>query len=306
MGANSGTVAASVDRQATAFDYTLLGFVSFLWGGGVIASKLVAMGFPAFTAAGIRTGIASLVFLPLIFYSDRSFPKLSRSDLLKFLGLGACGYTAYTSLYFWGMRFTTASHGALMNGMVPIVTAILAALLIGERLGPVKTGGVIITTAGGALIVFTSASGLGGDATVLGDMIMLGAAASWSLYTIYTKPLMRQFSPTTVTGVSCFFGTAMLIPLALLTDFSSSSLQSASSTSWGALLYTALGSMAIAYILWNYGVKRIGATRTAVFGNIAPIWALVLTMPIMGEQLGIFHLIAAVLVLGGVWLVNKS
>lgn len=300
-----GLAGVPVQAEISAFDYAKLVFASALWGGGVVASKLATAALPSFTAAGLRTAIASLVFLPLILLVDRDRPRLDRRDLRLFFLLGAFGFFGFNAIYFIALKHSTASHSALVTGAGPILTALLSVALISERLGAGKLVGIGISTLGVAVVVASSAGGLGGEATVLGDVLLIAAQVVWVLYTIYSRFAMQRFSPIAVTGYSCFFGAALLAPLAALTDFSLPVLQAAPAGVWLAIGYSSTASMVLAYVLWNVGVKKIGATRTAVFTNLTPIWGVLLSAPIAGETIGIYHVIAGVLIIGGVWLTNR-
>ena len=292
--------------EVSAFDYAKLVFASVLWGGGVVASKLAITGLPSFTTASLRTAIASLVFLPLILLADRNRTRMVGRDFRLFLFLGATGFLGFNAIYFIALKQSTASHSALVTGTSPMLTALLSVFLIGERLGLTKLVGVAVSALGVAVVVASSAGGLGGEATVLGDVLLVVANVVWVLYTIYARFAMRRFSPITVTAYSCFCGAAMLAPLALLTDFSLPALWAAPPRAWLALGYSGTASMVLAYVIWNVGVKKIGATRTAVFTNLTPIWGVLLAAPFAGETITVYHLIAGVLIIGGVWLTNRG
>ena len=300
-----GLAGAPTQLEISALDYAKLVFASALWGGGVVASKLATATLPSFTAASLRAAIASLVFLPHILLADRDRPRLNRRDIRLFFLLGASGFFGFNAIYFVALKHSTASHSALVTGAGPVLTALLSVVLISERLGVAKLVGIGVSTLGVAVVVASSAGGLGGEATVMGDVLLIAGQGVWVLYTIYARFAMQRFSPIAVTAYSCFFGAALLLPLALLTDFSLPLLQAAPAGMWLAIGYSGTASMVLAYVLWNVGVKKIGATRTAVFTNLTPIWGVLLSALIAGETISIYHLIAGVLIIGGVWLTNR-
>lgn len=160
-----GLAGVSGQVEISGLDYAKLIFASMLWGGGVVASKLATATIPSFTAASLRTAIASLVFIPLLLLADRDRPKLTRRDLRNFFLLGASGFLGFNAIYFIALKHSTASHSALVTGAGPVLTAVLSAILISERLGMGKFVGIGVSTVGVAVVVASSASGFGGEAT---------------------------------------------------------------------------------------------------------------------------------------------
>lgn len=281
--------------------------VTAIWGGGFITAKIASGSFPPITAALLRTAIASAVFVPLVWGPARIRPHLTGRDWLFFGALSLLGYSFLNIVYFLAFRFTNATQASLIWGAVPLVTAVFAALLVGESLTRWVIGGVAVTTVGVAAVVLAGGTEVqAGSNPLLGNSLIGLAMLLWVLYSLLAKVVMRRFSPLVVTGLSCSIGAATLLPIALLTDFDLAVVGRATPAAWGSILYSGLISLVISYVLWIDGVRRLGATRVAVFTNLAPVWGVAFAAVFLGEQVQILHLVGGVLILAGVWLANRN
>jgi drug/metabolite transporter (DMT)-like permease len=290
--------------EATAWTYGELIAVALIWGTGSVAIKIAVEGFPPLTAAGLRLALASAIYAPLLWLNRRTAPLPRWSDLARFVWLALTGYVVFNVLYFLALERTTATHAVLVWGAQPIVTAVLAALLIGERVSRRAVLGVLISTAGVGLIVASSLSAAtahGADA--LGDLMLISLMVSWVLYTVASRTAMRQLSPLATTGYACLAGFVLMLPVSLIGGFSPDQLH-APLRSWAAIAFSGAVSVVLSYILWNRALLRLGPTRTAVFVNLSPVWGLFMSWLLAGESLSWLHAFGAVVIVGGVLVAN--
>ncbi len=285
--------------------YLELLLVTIIWGGGIVAIKVAGEGFAPLTASALRTGLASLAYLPLLALMPSRGPAPGWRDLPWFFALALLGFFLFNLFYFAGLQRTTATHGAIIWGANPVATAALAALFLQERLRLGAAMGVAVSTLGVTLIVISSANAATAHgASLHGDLLLVGEMLSWVGFTLVSRVVMRRFSPLQSTGYACLLGFGLLLPAAIAGGFRPGDLGEASSRAWVAILYSGVVSVVLAYILWNRSVLRLGATRTAVFSNLTPLWALALAALIEGERLTLIHALAAALIIGGVLIAN--
>ena len=291
---------------ATAWTYAELIAVAMIWGTGSVAIKIAVEGFPPLTAAGLRLALASAIYAPLLWLNRREARPPALADLRALLWLALTGYVIFNLLYFLALERTTATHATLVWGAQPIVTAVLAALLLRERVSRRALLGVAISTAGVGLIVASSlsrAAAHGADA--LGDLMVVALMVSWVFYTVASRRAMRRLSPLATTGYACLLGFALMLPLSL-PGFRPEQLAEAPLRSWLAVAFSGGASVVLAYILWNRALLRLGPTRTAVFVNLQPVWGLFMSWLLEGETLSWIHAAGAVLIVGGVLAANVT
>ena len=278
--------------------------VALIWGTGSVAIKVMVEHFPPMTAAAARLVLASAGYLPLLLAS-KAVRRPARSDVPLFLSLAMTGFLLFNVLYFLALDRTTASHAALVWGAQPVVTAVLAALLLGERVSRWAAVGVVVSVAGVAVIVLSSLrDSLAHGADVVGDALLVCLLFAWVIYSLLSRRSMQRYSPLASTGFACILGCAMIVPVALVTDFQAGVFGNAPPRAWLALLFSGIVSVVISYILWNRALFRLGATRTAVFVTLSPVWGLVMSRVIEGEVITVVHLVGAVLIVSGVVVAN--
>lgn len=303
------------EKQLTrkfAFDstYLLLVLVPIFWGGAFVAAKFVVHQLPPFTVATIRFALATFCLLPLMYYQDREKKNwLRKEDLSGLLILGLTGIFGYNALFFCGLQFTSATNGSLIVATNPIITLLLSAIFLSERISWSKALGIIISFTG-VIFVITNGkiSGILQANYNIGDLMLLGAPLCWAVYSIVGKRVMAKYSPLASTTYACGFGTLMLLPFSLyeLSQKGFGILGQASFLGWLAIVYMAVFASVLGFVWWNKGVEKIGASRTSIFTNLVPVSAVVLAFLLLGEQITGGDILGAGLVIAGVYLTTKK
>ena len=161
---------------------------------------------------------------------------------------------------------------------------------------------MFLSIAGIALILWGSSRGISfGADTLRGDLIMLGSALGWSVYTVLSSPYVRKYGTLTVTAFTMWTGTVGLVaisaPSLLAQDWGSIGVGA-----WGGLVFSGAFSLALAYILWYYGIRHLGSSRTAVYSNTVPVVALGVAWLTLGEVPTWVQVAGTVMIIGGIGL----
>ncbi|MBI3967182.1 MAG: DMT family transporter [Chloroflexi bacterium] len=284
--------------------YALVVAGCLLWGGNVVAGRVIALSVPPLTAATLRFGLASLLFLALL--RARGLPMWpERRDRARFVWLALCGYSLNNFLFYLGMSYTTAAEAGVVVGANPLITAGLAALILRESLGPTKLTGVSLSVVGVIVVIGTS-----GDFPFLsapnafGDLLLLGNMVTWASYSIYGRDVLRRYSPLAATAYACAFGTALLVPGALL-ELARTGWPVVTAAVVVAVLYA--GTLAtVAANVWFYrAIAVLGPSRTGVFMALVPVSAVAISSVLLGEQLAPIQLLGAILVVTGLYVANR-
>ncbi|HEX7118162.1 MAG TPA: DMT family transporter [Longimicrobiales bacterium] len=232
-------------------------------------------------------------------------PLPRRGDVVKVLALGVLGNVIYQLLFIFGLDRTRAGNAALLLASTPILTALLASALGVERPRPRVWCGAIATVVGMALVVVGGASGIElGLGTMAGDLILVGASLSWSLYTVGSNDLIQRYGPVPVTAWTLWIG-AIGIVLLGLPDLADLDWTAVPATGWAAVAFAGLLGIGLAYLLWYQGVRYIGNTRTAVYSNLVPVLALVVAWLWLGEVPGAWQVVGAAVIIGGVTVARR-
>lgn len=280
----------------------LLLLVVFIWGANFIVMKSAFSEIPPLAFNAVRMTLAALVLGTIWLLREREFTMPLR-DWLKFWGVGLLGNAVYQILFVLGLDLTTSSISSFLIGTIPIWAALLARMLGWEKIAGRTWGGIITAFVGVMLVTLGSPLSHLAESfknSLVGNSLTLLAAISWAGYTVFSKDLLTKYSPLRVAAVGLLLGVPGLWPAALWA-FSKVRWESLSPWVWGSILYTSLFPIALAYLIWSYGIQRIGAARTAVFNNLVPIVTFSLASLVLHEPITWFQIVGGGVILVGVW-----
>ncbi len=281
--------------------YFKLVLVALIWAGTFIGTRIAAQVFGPFTGASFRYAFAILFMIPIALFQDKNTFRLSKKQFLQVALLGLTGIFGYSFFFFKGMKLVPASHGALLVSLNPVFVMILSSIRYKERVRPIRLLGAILSIIG--VVIIISRGNIAGliSSFQWGDAFMLGCPVVWALYTFFASDALKEMKPfkaatwATITGwimLMCFVPTEQF-PLHV------------SSGIWLALIYLGLFGTVIAAVWYYEGISKIGPLRTAVFNNLIPVFALILSVLLLHEKLEPHTLYGSVFVVLGILLTNK-
>ena len=294
-----------MSSQSTFTIYLKLLLMALFWGGTFIAGRLLVGEVQPFAAAFLRFTIATIVLLIITLRSYKKLPTVPRDQWLPLLLLGLSGVFAYNLFFFRGLQLIEAGRAAVIIANNPIVIAIFAAILFGEKLNLLKIVGIILSVIG-AIVVITQ----GHPATILhsgigkGELYIFGCVVSWVTYSLVGRVAMRSLSPLTAVTYSALIGALLLFPAACLEGMLTQ-ITDYSRTAWLSLLYLGLCGTVLGFVWYYQGIQRIGSTRAGQFINFVPICAIFLSAWLLDEPLTASLLGGVLLVSSGVYLTNR-
>ncbi len=278
----------------------LVNLATFVWATNIVLGRWLRSGIGPISLAAFRFLVAALIFALLL----RRRPVQERRigpDGRALVGMALTGVVVFAPLLYLGLRYTTAVNTTLINGLGPLITGILAGLLIGEPMTRRQVGGAVLGLVG--VLWLISGGHLDFWHKVhfnVGDFIVLAAVALWGLYSILGREAMRRRSALSATAFSMFLGLPILL---LAAPWEMRALP----VHWGAtlflsLLYIGVAPTVLGFLSWNEGVRRLGPSGAMVFYNMLPVYGTLLSFLLLGEGIRTAHLIGGgLIILGGVW-----
>ncbi len=279
-----------------------MGVVVASWGLNFAIVKSAFAELPPLAFNGLRFAVAAMLLTFVLRLREGTW-RPSRADVPGLVALGLLGHAGYQSLFIVGLARTSATHSALILSMTPLFVGALSVALGLERSTVRMWAGLFIAFAGlFVLIVGGRRAGTApGTATLVGDLLTLGASLSWAGYTVLARPYLDRISPLRVTTVTLLLGLPVILATALPDlihlDWSGVSLRA-----WGALAYSSIFAIVISYVIWSISVQAVGSARTAAVANLIPVVALASAWALLGEAVGPVQILGAAVVLFGVWL----
>jgi drug/metabolite transporter (DMT)-like permease len=284
--------------------YFMLSMVIMVWGLNVVMVKYLSF-FPPVLISAIRISIGSLALLPIVLWKERK-TSISRIDWMLIAAVALTSITLHHILLAWGVQSTSAGNASLILGLNPLATALLAAPLLGEALSRRKLLGITVGF-GGVLLVVTNQSG-GISLNGWGDLIVFASMLMYVAGGLLIRKVTERGVPVlVVTAYSHLIASAMLwltaaaiYPLQTLTAIDTRPF------TWLVILTSAILSSALGTVAWNYGIRQLGASRTAMFLNGMPLASLVFAAMFLGERLQPLHVLALLLIVTGVYLGSQK
>ncbi|MQA91717.1 MAG: EamA family transporter [Gemmatimonas sp.] len=279
-----------------------LGLVAMvtIWGVNFAVVKWALEAFDPLGFNSLRHILASLFMVGVLLRAG-GIRRPPRRDVLRILCLGALGVVVYQMLFIFGLDRTRAGNASLMLALVPLFLLVLGRSG-GERRGLAWAGAMLSVS--GVALVSGSSLRLEGAGTLIGDLILIGAAGVWAIYTLGAQPLIDRHGPLETTAWTLWVGSLGLaiigIPGLVAQDWTL-----VGPAAWGGLVFSSVFSIGLAYLLWYQGVQKLGSARTAVFSNLTPVVALTTGVLWLDERFTLPALLGAAMVVGGVLLVRS-
>ena len=268
-----------------------------MWGTlGFFAKILYAQGVSFESLVAVRASVGWLAVIGFLLATQgaRSL-RVARRDLAFLLPLGLVGIGAFYLLYFYTVRESTVGTAAILLYSAPAFVVILAWLFLKEPLNAAKVFALLLTVGGISLVVGAYApANLEVSPTILLTGLLSGL--TYGLYAIFGRPLARHLSPAVILSYALAFGSALLIVAALPTL---DTLVGLPAGSYLLLLMLSVIHTTLAFALYTFGIRHLGAGRAAIVATVEPVVAGILGVTLLGEELTALKALGALLVLAG-------
>ncbi len=278
---------------------------NLFYGGGYSIAKIVMprliepLGFIL-----VRVVITCALFWTTWFFGKKYRATIDRKDWLVLVLGGLFGVATNQMLFFLGLSKTMPIHASLIMMSTPLLITIVAVVILKEKLGWDKLTGLLLGI-GGAILLMSAGKEVTAIAsnTVLGDFLVFLNATSYAIYLVIIKRLMNKYRPVIVIRWVFLFGLLMVLPFGykgfIVVDWSLFSFGD-----WMAVAFVVICTTFLAY-LWNiYALKHLSPSIAGAYIYAQPVFAAIISVIFMGEEITIVKLIATILIFSGVYFVN--
>ena len=242
--------------------------------------------------------VLAFVLLALVFRRQivRTWPK--REDLPRFIACGLIGHALHVGIVFWGISLSTAFSSALVLTSAPLFTLAILVLLGAERLRASQVAGTLVAMAG--IAVFLSDKFQRGVTHAgLGDLVLLVAAAFFSLYTVLARPLVERYGPLIVLAYTLLFGAPLMV-LISAPSMLAADLGRLSPMVWLGLFWAIVLSSVGGWLVWAWVNHVRGIARSAPLMYLPPPIAGVVAWLTLGEHFTLMKIAGAAVAMAGI------
>jgi drug/metabolite transporter (DMT)-like permease len=283
--------------------YFLLILQQIIAGGTHIVAKAVVDDIDASTLTFLRTVLAAAGLFAIV--RMRSGPlNIERSDWGQLALLGFVGVTLNQFFYLYGLKFSTAANGALLYASTPVFVLILSRLMYRETITPKKTLGILLAFVGITIVILERGIDFS-SGYAFGNLLILIAVAGWALFTVLGKKMILKYGALRTTAAMMLFGTLIFLPFGIVSavqfPFGRLSL-----LDWSGVLYLAVGTSILGYLLWYHALSRIEASKVAVFSNAQPVFATILSLIFLNYTITPAFVTGSIITIFAIYITQRS
>lgn len=286
----------------------------------VLVNLLWAAQYPAYKTASDHMAPAALNFwtllfaavllTPLLAFSQRRQPAAARLDCrsaLDFVLLGTLGILPPSLLLSWGIARSTASNAALIQLTIPVLMVLLATLLLGERVTPLRVASLLLALAG---TVVTSRPDVSGDVVstrmLVGNIAVLLSGLGSAFYNTYSKKVLPRFGELRVLVYTYFVACAFCGAISAAVDDRPFYLPGGYPGSvWLSIGVLGTLTWGIAMVLWMWVLNRLEAVQVSVSIYLLSIFGVLLSAIALGERIRLPQILGGLMVVGATFLTSE-
>ena len=282
----------------------LAAFVTiFIWGTTFISTKVLLKSLSPIEILFIRflIGYATLWLV----YPHQLKPAEKKQELC-FAAAGLCGVTLYYLMENMALTYTLASNVGVIISIAPFFTAIFSFFLRkGDKPGKRFFLGFVMAMAGICLISGSSGAAL--SLNPLGDVLAIGAAIIWAVYSLLTRKIGDfGYHVVQATRRTFFYGILFMVPALAFMDFRMTPVQFTDMKNILNLLFLGLGASALCFVTWNTGVKILGAVKTSIYIYMVPVITTLTSALILKEPVTVPAALGIIMTLAGLFLSEQK
>ncbi len=291
------------DERFGSIDLALI-LMTVIWGANFTAIKYSLEDLLPLSFNGLRFVIAATIMFFVMIVSGRGF-RVPRRDFWKLIGLGVLANAFYQSLFITGMAHTRTGNAALIVSTTPLFSAVIGWMRRQEYFTTRGVAGLAMAFGGIVLIILNGDAQLEFGSTLLGDLILVGSTICWTVYTFAARNMVHTHGSLKATAIMMMSGTPVFL-LICAPSLIQQNWSSVRPQAWAGVGYSALFAIALAHLIWNYGVRRLGSTRTAIYSNFTPVTAMLIVWVSRGEAPTAGQIIGAAIIFIGLYFVRHG
>ncbi len=276
------------------------------WGISFVATKAALRELSPITLVTTRFVMGSVLLAGMLVTQRQ--PLMPPRTYWRSLALmGFIGIFVHMLLQSYALTRTTAVRTGWLIGLIPIWSALLAVVFLREKLGVMKLAGLVVGFLGAAVVVTRGRFDASFFAlpTTFGDALILVSTLNWAIYTVLGHGTIRGLGAARATAAVMAIGTAMLLPLFVLTR------------GWreyahltpggiGAVVFLGIGCSGLAYMWWYAALEHIEASKVATLLYLEPLVTLAAAVALLHEEVGLATVVGGLVVMAGVALVQRA
>jgi len=285
------------------FRYLLILLAVIFWGTSFVATKTLLTEIKPVTIIILRLIIGSVLLTIIALYTKRNFSLNFKSHSWIFI------LALIAVFHLWiqvtGLQFTTAANTGWIIGTAPIFMAVMGLIFFKEKITLLSFGGIVLAIFGLLMLIGKGNITNIGLIENKGDLLVLGSAFTWGVYSMVNKKISLTYSPL-MTILYLFLMMAIIIIPFNLNNETISSVINLSTVGWVMVLFLGLFCSGIAYVIWAQALRDMESAKVGAFLYLEPLITVFAAWFFLSEEITLLMIISGLLITIGVIIVNKE
>lgn len=273
-----------------------------IWGGMYVVSKVVLELIPPFTLVTLRLLLGILTLL--IVLARRGFPQIAKQQIFRVLGVGFIGYGVSLGLQFLGTKLSTAANGSLVTSATPAFVLLFAWVILGEEITRWRLIALTLATLGVVAVIDPRSAQIN-PGMFLGNLILIGAALTWALYSVFVRKVTRDTEVLLFSVLAFLGGLPVTVPLGIW-ELTTMSIGRISLGVVAGVLFLGIISTALAMVLWNTAFAYVDAGLASLTFFAQPVVGTLLGWLFLGETITSWFLLGGALIGAGLIISSRE
>jgi drug/metabolite transporter (DMT)-like permease len=252
----------------------------------------------------IRVAVTAMLLWVLFIFKSQKV-TFQKKDYPRLVLCALTGVAINQLLFIKGLSYTYPIHASLLLLITPILITIIASLVLKEKITSFKIIGLLLGVSGAMVLILSKEKTGNASDVLVGDVLIIINAISYTFYFVLVKPLMKEYNPIAILRMVFSIGFFMILPFCVK-EFSAIEWLSYGRQEFLALILIVLGGTFFAYLFNIYGIKILGASTAGAYIYSQPLFAAVIAISFLGEEIVAYKIIAGVLIFAGVFIANKQ
>lgn len=294
-------------RQALTSPYLILVLPPLFWAGNAVAGRMAMTDMSPFALSFWRWVLALVLLLPFSLRGILAHFETIRARWKRIVVLGALSVGGFNLFLYMALQTTTAINATLVASTMPLVIMLVSFLWLKEPFGLARSVGLVLSISGVTLVI---ARGDLGQLAQLqlhqGDLLMLVAVLTWSLFSVTLRAYPPGLPPLVFLTAQVAAGLCVVGPLYLGAVLMGGGQMPLTADSLGIVAFTAVFPALGAFFFWNKGVAAIGANTAGFYTNLVPLFTALAAVPLLNEAVHWYHGASLVLIFAGIGMATQG
>ena len=283
--------------------YFLITLCVLFWSANFVIGRFIKDDITPLELSFFRWFFVFLMIFPILIIRYKNILNSLKQNFKILTILAILGITAFNTLLYFGLTATTSTNALIINSTVPILVLLISYLILKQKIKLYQTIGIILSTFGVVfLILKADISNIFTLEFNQGDILIIISSTTWALYSVLVKFKPKDLNDYEYFATIVTIGLILLLPFYLYQGYSMQKELELLKNNYLIFLYVSIFASITSYYLWHYGIDKIGASKTAQFTHLMPIFGIILASIFLKETLETYHLLGAILIAFGIYL----